>query len=100
MRKAVFATATPGRRRQSRHPLRLDVSGRCVIVRYFPAGLRFSFCNRETSHIRCPWLLVVAGGPLVLALVIADALIRQRRLNTSEERSAPKAWTDYMNGDE
>lgn len=37
------------------------------------------------------WFLVVAGGPVLLALVIAYALIRQRRLRQSEFKNQARA---------
>ncbi|MER9593673.1 hypothetical protein [Mesorhizobium sp. M0244] len=37
------------------------------------------------------WLLVVAGGPLLLAIVFAYALLTQRRRGPAERREADRA---------
>ncbi len=40
------------------------------------------------------WLMMVAGGPTLLALAIAYALIRQRRLRSSEQERRAKGVDD------
>jgi len=37
------------------------------------------------------WLLVVAGGPLLIALVLAYGMLRSRKLTGSEERAREDA---------
>ena len=37
------------------------------------------------------WLLVVAGGPLLIALVLAYSMLRSRRLTGVEERAREDA---------
>ncbi|MER8405279.1 MULTISPECIES: hypothetical protein [unclassified Mesorhizobium] len=37
------------------------------------------------------WLLVVAGGPLLLAILIAYALLTQRRRSPAERRESDRA---------
>ncbi|MCP9228717.1 hypothetical protein NKJ72_10395 [Mesorhizobium sp. M0045] len=37
------------------------------------------------------WLLVVAGGPLLLAVLIAYALLTQRRRGPAERRESERA---------
>lgn len=37
------------------------------------------------------WLLVVAGGPLVLAILIAYALLTRRRRGPAERRESKRA---------
>ncbi|ESW85150.1 MULTISPECIES: hypothetical protein [unclassified Mesorhizobium] len=37
------------------------------------------------------WLLVVAGGPLLLAILIAYALLTQRRRGPAERRESDRA---------
>lgn len=37
------------------------------------------------------WLLVVAGGPLILAILIAYALLTQRRRGPAERREGERA---------
>jgi hypothetical protein len=43
------------------------------------------------------WILVVAGGPLVLGLAIAYGMYNQRRLTAREEHRRDKAIKDMYN---
>ena len=46
------------------------------------------------------WLLVVAGGPLLIALAIAYAMIRSRRLTRSERQARQEAVEDMYQKDD
>jgi hypothetical protein len=41
-----------------------------------------------------PWALAVIGGPLLLGIVIAFALLRRRRLTPAERRAQHRAIQD------
>ena len=42
------------------------------------------------------WLLVVAGGPLLLAILIGYALLRKRRLTRSERAARERGTRDVF----
>lgn len=46
------------------------------------------------------WLVAVAGGPILLAIVVAYALVRNRRRSRtrSEERAGDQATRDLYRG--
>jgi hypothetical protein len=46
------------------------------------------------------WLLIVAGGPLLLALVMAFALIRRRRAGPAERQARQAATRRLYDEDE
>lgn len=46
-----------------------------------------------------PWLLVVAGGPLLLAVAFAYVLLRRRRLTPSERVAQHEAIEDLYDED-
>lgn len=45
------------------------------------------------------WFLTVAGGPLILGIIIAFALLRRRRLSRREQQKQNQATRELYRGD-